>query len=197
MTVDNTPRQYTKKYSRINYEDIMFLYDYHPWSDGTNPRIDNITHTILNTKNSSTESRRRAAVNYFTKVLTTPPGGLAKLASGEKCLFAIVPSHTSGGVSEALLQIVRNVSHAFNFVNADNVLFRHTTVPKAATGGQRSRLVHLESIAVVNNIEGKTIYLFDDITTTGCSLLACKELLLDAGAAQVAMIALGQTYLEN
>ena len=49
----------------------------------------------------------------------------------------------------------------------------------------------------MDDIKGETIFLFDDITTTGCSLLACKELLLDAGAAQVAMIALGQTYLEN
>ncbi len=197
MTADNLPKQHTKKYQNINYTDIMFLYDYHPWGDGTSPRIDNITHTILNTKKPSTESGHRAAVNYFTKVLTTPPGGLAKLASGEKCLFAIVPSHKQGIVSEALFQIVINVSREFNFVNAKNVLFRHTTVQKSATGGQRSKRVHLESIDVVGNIEGKTVFLFDDITTTGCSLLACKELLLDAGAAKVAMIALGQTYLEN
>lgn len=197
MSIDNQPNQHTKKYSRIDFDGVMYLYDYHPWNDGRNPRIDNITHTILNTKSSSLERRRAAAVNYFTKVLTKPPGGLANLVDGEQCLYAIVPSHIRGAVSEGLCGIVRNVSRAFNFVNASNVIFRHTTVLKAATGGVRDQQHHLDSIRVIEDVHGKTVYLFDDISTTGNSLLACKKLLLNAGAARVVMIALGQTYMES
>lgn len=47
------------------------------------------------------------------------------------------------------------------------------------------------------NIKNKNIIIFDDITTTGLSLLACKELLLSAGAAKVVMIALGRTKEVN
>lgn len=195
MSVES--KQYTKKYTEISFDEIMHLYDYHPWGDGSNPRIDNITHTILNIKSTAHEARRKSAVNYFTKVLTTPPGGLANLVSLEPCLFAVVPSHTKGNVSEGLLSLVSNVSKNFKFVNADNILFRYNAVAKAATGGERSLKVHLESIKVTKDVKGLTVYLFDDITTTGCSLQACKSLLLEAGASRVVMIALGRTYLES
>jgi predicted amidophosphoribosyltransferase len=197
MAIDNLPSQYSKRYTQIDYENVMYLFDYHPWNEGHNPRIDKITHTILNTKSSSPERRRIAAANYFSKVLTSKPHGISNLTDGEECYFAIVPSHTRGCESAGLMQIALNVSNNFNFVNEENILFRHTTVPKAATGGRRSRDVHLESILVTVDVEGETVFLFDDITTTGSSILACKELLIEAGAACVVMIALGQTYQEE
>ncbi|WP_342625017.1 phosphoribosyltransferase [Pseudomonas alkylphenolica] len=198
--MSNVVNQHTKKYPNINYNDVMHLYDYHPWGDGTNPNIDNITHTILNIKNQSNEARaqarRRAAVNYFTKVLTTPPGGLSKLVDGDPCFFAVVPSHTKGNVSEGLMSLMRNLIKDFNFVNANNILLRYNSVQKAAAGGVRCVKVHSDSIRVTEEINGKTVFLFDDVASTGCSLLACKELLLKAGASRVAMIALGRTYME-
>ncbi|WP_185753755.1 phosphoribosyltransferase [Selenomonas sp. AB3002] len=45
-------------------------------------------------------------------------------------------------------------------------------------------------------ISGKTIFLLDDIVTTGNSLIAGKELLLEAGAAKVYPLAMGRTVLE-
>lgn len=43
------------------------------------------------------------------------------------------------------------------------------------------------------NIKNKNIIVFDDITTTGCSMIAAKELLLEAGAKNVVCVALGKT----
>ena len=193
--MSNVVNQHTKKYTQISYVEIMHLYDYHPWGDGSNPNIDNITHTILNIKNQALEaqSRRRGAVNYFTKVLTMPPGGIAKLVDGEPCLFAVVPSHTKGGVSEGLMALVRNVAKDFNFINANNILLRYNGVQKAAAGGVRGVQVHAESIRVTEEINNLTVSLFDDVASTGCSLQACLELLLQTGASRVAMIALGRT----
>lgn len=189
------PHQHVKKYENISFEEIISLFDYHPWEDGNNPRIDNITHTLLNIKNPSAD-RRRPAIKFFNKVLVNPPGGLVRLVSGEQCIFAIVPSHSQGCVSPGLTDLIESVAGHFNFGNDVNVLFRHTTVPKAATGGPRSVQVHLSSINVVGDVRGQTVYLFDDVTSTGSSLRACKELLLQSGAARVAMIALGQTYMD-
>lgn len=42
-------------------------------------------------------------------------------------------------------------------------------------------------------VKDKKIIIFDDITTTGLSLLACKKLLLSAGAKQVVVVAIGKT----
>lgn len=190
------PHQHVKRHESISFDDIMPLFDYHPWDDGQNPRIDNITHTLLNIKNSSAD-RRRPAVKFFNKVLVNPPGGISRLATGDPRIYAIVPSHSRGCVSPGLIELVTSVAPQFGFANDENVLFRHTTVPKAATGGPRGIHVHLSSIQVTHNVEGCTVYLFDDVTSTGSSLRACKQLLLEAGAARVAMIALGQTYMEH
>lgn len=197
MAINNQSNQLAKRYARIDYDNVMYLFDYHPWNEGLNPRIDNITHTILNTKSTALERRRSAAVNYFSKVLTSRPHGICHLHDGGECYFAVVPSHSRGNQSAGLMQIAHNISRNFNFVNEDNVLFRHTSVPKAATGGRRSREVHLDSIVVTLDIAEQTVFLFDDITTTGSSILACKELLVNAGANRVVMITLGQTYQEE
>lgn len=43
------------------------------------------------------------------------------------------------------------------------------------------------------SIDGDVILLVDDVTTSGNSLSACKELLLSHGASRVAMFALGKS----
>lgn len=42
-------------------------------------------------------------------------------------------------------------------------------------------------------IQNKNIIIIDDITTTGCILVACRNLLLSAGAKRVVLLALGKT----
>jgi predicted amidophosphoribosyltransferase len=53
----------------------------------------------------------------------------------------------------------------------------------------------LDSIKVVKPdlIKGRRVLLLDDVKTSGNSLIACKELLLKAGAKEVVMVALGRT----
>jgi predicted amidophosphoribosyltransferase len=198
MDMNSLPSQHTKKYKEISYTEIMALYDYHPWDSGNNPRIDKITNTLLNLKHAD-RSRRSPAVNFFTKVLTNPNSGLVRLLDTKFNLVSVVPSHTQGNVSSGLLEIIEKISEDFNFKKSVNLLARKETVAKAATGGPRNQQVHLNSIKVMDEsiVKGETIFLFDDITSTGSSLLACKQLLLDAGAARVAMIALGKTYMDH
>lgn len=63
-----------------------------------------------------------------------------------------------------------------------------------AHGGDRSKYLHLQSIEVVDDIDMSQdiILLMDDVTTTGNSLYACKEILLNHGAKNVEMFALGK-----
>lgn len=42
-------------------------------------------------------------------------------------------------------------------------------------------------------IQGREVLLLDDVTTSGNSLVACRQLLLEAGAARVKYMALGRT----
>jgi predicted amidophosphoribosyltransferase len=76
-----------------------------------------------------------------------------------------------------------------------NYLIRKKTIDKLAYGGSRDISVQLDSLGVNENmtIEGDVVLLVDDVTTSGASLEACKEILLNYGAKRVAMLALGQS----
>lgn len=193
MDMSSLPTQYTKVYKAIDYDNIMYLYDYHPWNSGQNPKIDKITNTLLNLKNTE-HRRRQPAVRFFSKVLTNPQ--ITNLIGTSPKIFCVVPSHSENNVSAGLIELMGNIKEKYCFENDQNYLRRTRTVPKAANGGPRNQQLHIDSIEVTrpDEVEGKTVYLFDDITTTGSSLFACKSLLLSAGAQKVVMVALGRTY---
>ena len=52
---------------------------------------------------------------------------------------------------------------------------------------------HLESIKVsdTGSLARKVILLLDNVVTSGTTFMACRKLLLDAGAAEVVCLALG------
>lgn len=180
--------QYAINYKELSFDTIMNLYVYHPWDGGKNPNIDNITNTLLNLK-----SDKDSAVNYFSKVVKTQ---LANLSKGqENKSYCIVPSHTKGDISNGLSRVIENIKIDFGFSNNANLLKRSKTVAKSSTGGDRSVQHHLDSIAVVDDssVKDKVVFLFDDISSTGNSMEACKKLLLEKGATKVVMISFGQT----
>ena len=74
-------------------------------------------------------------------------------------------------------------------------LIRHSKIQKLASGGDRSKYVHFGSIRVSDDmrVEGEDVLLLDDITTSGNSLLACRDILIANGAKRVEMLALGRT----
>lgn len=186
--------QYAIDYDKLSYDAIMNLYVYHPWNDGKNPKMDKITNTLLNLKKD-----QDAAVNYFSKVVKTQLLNL--IDPKEDLAFCIIPSHTANDVSNGLMRVINNIKDDFGFKNTNNVLNRTKTVAKSSTGGDRSVQHHLDSIEVSDPamIKNKTIFLFDDVSSTGNSMDACKKLLLDKGvkkdkgANKVVMISLGQT----
>ena len=73
-------------------------------------------------------------------------------------------------------------------------LRRSRSINKLATGGSRDLSVHMQSIDTVEDmdISGDIVLLMDDVTITGNSLYACREILLNRGAENVEMFALGK-----
>lgn len=110
--------------------------------------------------------------------------------------IAVVPGHEAGkpGTSGVRL-LARRLAQASGCIDATGCLVRHTTIEKKATGGDRSKCVDLNSIEVrqPDLIYGRRVLLLDDVKTSGNSLLACRELLLHAGAAKVVMAAMART----
>lgn len=108
--------------------------------------------------------------------------------------IAVVPSHQPAASPSGIQELAQRLA-ANNRVDATGCLVRSRAIPKQAQGGVRSVERHLRTIEVrqVEMISGREVLLLDDVSTTGRSLEACKQLLLAAGAAAVKCAVLGQT----
>ena len=191
--ISDLPMQDAKKYTQLDYEQVMTLYDYHPWNKGLNPNIDQITHKILGLKpKHDNKPTRRYSLELFTTAIRD---SIIPLITTNNNICCVVPSHTAGDVSLGLRELMGRLKGDLKYTNTHTHLRRIYDVEKSATGGNRSLQHNLDSIRVMEpeKIRGNTIFLLDDITSTGSSLLACKQLLLQAGASKVVMIAIGQT----
>jgi phosphoribosylpyrophosphate synthetase len=74
---------------------------------------------------------------------------------------------------------------------------RHMTIRRITFGGPSTKALHRQTIRVENphRVEGKRVLLLDDITKSGASLLACREMLYEAGATLVQAMALGKVIV--
>ena len=65
-------------------------------------------------------------------------------------------------------------------------------VPSSNAEKRESGIGKLGEMLAANGRDNKVYFLMDDVTTTGNSLYVCKEILLNRGAANVEMFALGK-----
>jgi predicted amidophosphoribosyltransferase len=170
------------------------IHDYHPHRihGERNPRFDTVSRQLLDTKNPEERGYRAAVIRFSRDVADK----LRELLRGGPCVCVVVPSSTAGRHSDGLAAILRNVADMVPNVTLEiDVLRRHTTIPKLATGGSREIAVHVNSIEISEpgRIAGRRILLLDDICTSCNSMEACRQLLLDAGAEEVIGLAIGRT----
>jgi hypothetical protein len=105
-----------------------------------------------------------------------------ELADG--IVIVTVPSHDPSKPGAGLKKLAAAPAKSGNRVDGSDCLVRTKKIAKLASGGDRSKEIHLESIEVAKAdlIKGKNVLLLDDVTKTGNSLEACAELLLSSGA---------------
>ncbi|WP_053058269.1 ComF family protein [Pedobacter sp. BMA] len=184
------PKSLEKIFKIGDYDDdsrISYLGEYHRYwevfREVKNPNFDEFSQRILRLKESEEE-----AMKYFFGKLNTI------LSDTEKCI-CYVPSSDKDKLSTGIRKLCAKLAAANKGIDFTNCIVRHTSIAKAAHGGRRSVQVHLDSLRVTNSelLSGKQVLLLDDVTTTGSSLLACKKLLIDAGASKVYCFALAQT----
>lgn len=188
--------------------DIIYLYEYTPYAGGNNTQNETDRH-IMNIKNQKVYSpedlnfwkdeKREKSISFFKNVLKEIFTDFTKLLPSDfrqKTLISLVPSSTEKKYNNNMLNICEYLCREFNILNGLTILSRCYSIETAhLCGGHRSIQPHLDSI-IVNTpeiIKDKSIILFDDVTTSGCTFEACKELLLNNGAKEVLCIALGKT----
>lgn len=85
-----------------------------------------------------------------------------------------------------------------NFSIRNTIIQRKYTVDKKATssaGRNNDYKIDMKSLKIEEGFvpTGKSFIIFDDITTSGSTLIACKNILMEAGAKHVVCIAFGHT----
>lgn len=155
---------------------------YHPYRSGTNPNFDDYSRNILNLKNGY-----QIGLDYFYALLDKE--------LGEGFAIAAVPSHNPESATNGIKKLAQMLCRGHNRIDAISCLVRHTLTTKSATTNVRNIHKHLVSIRVDSKhlIVGKDVLLLDDVTTSHSSLLACQQLLIQAGAKLVIPFALAQT----
>jgi predicted amidophosphoribosyltransferase len=110
----------------------------------------------------------------------------------------MIPGHKARDTNAGtpLARVVENLAKGDGrFVSSVETLIRFRDINKLASGGDRGVAVHLNSIRVQQppSVKGQTMVVLDDITTTGNSMDAARQLLTLAGAIRIGGIALGRT----
>lgn len=176
------PSAVTASAAMESADGISWFFNYHPYRKGKNPRFDDTSRQVLDLK-----QRYSSAVEHFFQELD------ARLASG--LVICTVPSSNPQNDVPGIRMLARMLVRKKNRVDGTECLVRIRPVDKAAHGGERSEKVHLDSIELRRPelIRGQQVLLLDDVTTTGCSLRACRTILQRAKPAAITCVAVART----
>lgn len=136
------------------------------------------------------KDRSPAAINHFVHRLAR----WQSLPQGS--VICTVPSHLPSRVLPGIRQVALRLCETGDWIDGTHCLVRVQPVSRSL-GGRKDRSIdrHLKSIEIRDraSIEGRSVLLLDDISTTGASLAACEQVLLKAGAEVVFKRCIGRT----
>jgi hypothetical protein len=112
--------------------------------------------------------------------------------------IAVVPTHLAFQAFWPMRTLARQLAD-HERVDATSCLVRHTTIKRITFGGPSTRALHRQTIRLERQelVAGRRVLLLDDITKSGASLLACREMLLEAGAVTVQAMAIGRVIVDG
>ena len=147
-----------------------------------NPLAGEFDRSILDVK-----ERKCQAIKYFAELIDP--------FLGRGFSICVVPSSDSSVGNNGIRYLGRKLAENGR-KDRTGFLIRQFDIKKLAEGGDRSKRIHIASIRVAGDVSvvGEDVLLLDDITTSGNSLRACRDILIANGARSVEMLALGRTY---
>ena len=154
-------------------EGIVVYSNYHRYWQNKELRIKNPYFDVYSGKILDLKEGKQAAVKYFYNLLNE------EICEG--VTICVVPSSNADKTESGIGML-------------GDMLAANGRVNKLAYGGNRNKEIHMKTISTIEDVDisGEIVLLMDDVTTTGNSLYACKEILLQHGAKSVKMFALGK-----
>jgi predicted amidophosphoribosyltransferase len=166
---------------------VWYLRIYRPHTGPINP--DKFSNEIILLKGKNQVAIHNLAVLWCDEMNITFP----------KCVFVSVPSSRKGNCENGVALLCTEIAKRLNQIDGSSCLEKYIEV-LFSKWGDRSQQKHLDSIRIINKeiIKGNNIWLLDDITTSGNTLMACKKLLKEAGAFEVkcSALCLSQKYIQ-
>lgn len=144
-------------------------------------KVDNFGLMVLRLKNYADSI---ALEYFFDRVNPQLEKGIPVVA---------VPSSTAEKTNSGIMKLAKMLSRpGCGRIDATSCLVRKISVKPNHMGGERSLTKHLNSIEVVNQhlIQEQIVILLDDVCTSGNTLAACTQLLMEAGVSEVKQYAL-------
>jgi len=177
-------------YKSIGIKSGVNLYalgDYIPKSRGVQ---DEHSKMLLAFKNGDDK-----AVTYFYEKLKN---FLIKTSiRNKKFVICTVPSSTKGHTHQGFAKLFKKLSYDFEVANTGNILKRTESKEKAHLGGSRSVSKNLRTLKVSSSVKAKysgiPIILFDDVSTTGSSMLSAILKLQEAKQQVIGGVVLAKT----
>jgi hypothetical protein len=113
--------------------------------------------------------------------------------------LAVVPSHDPFHYLSPLRTLAQRLAAERDRIDATGCLIRHTRIQRIIFGGPSTRALHRDTIHIEQSelFQSLPVLLLDDIAKSGASLMACRQLLLDAGASTVQSLALGRLIVNR
>ena len=196
-TPDTLHRTYSPSPHRLlavpSYTGIITLGAYHRYYTDRLHRIRNSKFDGFSTELLNLKCMNPWTIRDFYKMLNPIiPRGIS---------ICTVPPSKSSTTTSGIREVAKLLCADPYYGRKDRICFliRKTSIPNHSDFAPRNKSTHLLSIipAPGVSIKGERIILLDDITTTGFSLKACRDILLLAGAASVSMLALAQTIYDT
>jgi predicted amidophosphoribosyltransferase len=185
---------------------IVTLGHYYP-QDEVQPAYD-LLRSLRSARHAETTVDASAIRRHleWTKLLTAlmaerqwPLKHLVKLLDPQLApdiAIAVVPTHLAYQAFWPVRTLAQQLATEGR-TDATGCLVRQTTIRRITFGGPSTKAIHRATIRVedAHLVAGKRVLLLDDIAKSGNSLLACQEMLLEAGATTVQAMALGRVIL--
>ncbi|MBB6175199.1 HAD superfamily hydrolase (TIGR01549 family) [Anoxybacillus tengchongensis] len=132
------------------------------------------------------KERKQADIAYFCE-------RISPLISDD-IVICCFPSSDHRNILTGIREIAQFVAQEKG-IDGTDCLVRWKSREKSSYGGERNIQSHVQTMKVFKRekIVGKHVLLLDDVTTSGSSLRAGEQLLLESGALYVTKLALGKT----
>lgn len=181
----------------VTNDGVLYLYPYYTLDDKEDEMSKEVYHVF----------KRNWSVNqYLPGIYDDLYGAIESYGAqygmlGANTAITVMPSHARGQYGVNLLKVAEGLAEDFGFTDESYLIQRTVDKMKSTEGGERSVPAHLATLGLAHELNSDIDWyiILDDITTTGSSLEAAKQLLIenDVFSRHIIKMAIAKTTHED